>query len=69
MDNERKKIIGQKNAALFLIAGPIIMLLAYIFKKWSADYGIYNYLICGALLVLIVVGGVGYYRSSKRFRP
>jgi hypothetical protein len=69
MDSEvSKKIKSQKNAAIFLIFGPMIMLISYLGKSNFNEYGINNYGICGGLLVLMICGGIGLRNSLRKQR-
>jgi hypothetical protein len=61
-----KKIKLQKNAAILLIIVPLFMLLSYIGKSDFDQYGINNYAICGALIVLIICGGIGLNNSLRK---
>jgi hypothetical protein len=63
-----KKIKSQKNAALFLIFVPMIILISYIGKSDFDTYGVNNYVICGALLILMFCGGVSLNNSLRKQR-
>ena len=61
-----KKIKSQKNAALLLIFGPLILLISYIGKTDFDKYGINNYVICLSLFVLIICGGISLKNSLRK---
>lgn len=63
-----KKIKGQKNAAILLIVVPMIMLISYLGKNDFEKYGLNNYVICGALLFLMICGGIGLKNSLNKQR-
>lgn len=67
MNNEKsRKIKSQKNVALLLIVGPIIILISYTQKTDFDKYGMNNYIICGALFVLMVCGLIGLKNSLRK---
>ena len=67
MNNEKsKKIKSQKNAAILLIIVPIIILISYLGKMDFDKYGMNNYVICGALVVLMICGGIGLKNSLRK---
>ncbi len=69
MNNEiSKKIKSQKNAAIFLIFVPMIILISYLEKTDFDEYGINNYGICVSLIVLMVCGGIGLKNSLRKQR-
>jgi hypothetical protein len=69
MNNEKtKKIKSQKNVAILLIIVPIIILISYIGKTDFDKYGMNNYVLCGALIVLIICGGIGLKNSLRKER-
>ena len=65
-DKKIKNIKSQKNAALLLIFGPLILLISYIGKTDFDKYGINNYVICLSLFVLIICGGIGLKNSLRK---
>ncbi|QNK78215.1 MULTISPECIES: hypothetical protein [Winogradskyella] len=65
-EKEIKKIKSQKNAAIILIIVPIIMLISYLGKTNFNEYGLNNYIICGALVVLMICGAVGLKNSLRK---
>jgi len=65
-DKEAKKIKSQKNAAILLIVVSIIMLISYMGKTDFDKYGLNNYIICGALIVLIICGSIGLKNSLRK---
>ncbi|MGB5982627.1 MAG: hypothetical protein WBG46_10840 [Nonlabens sp.] len=69
MDQNIKKIKGQKNAAVFLIAGALAVL---IHRLWKVDFQAHptthSYIICGASIVIIAVGITGFIRSSRKLK-
>jgi hypothetical protein len=65
-EKEIKKIKSQKNAAILLIIAPIIMLISYLGEPDFNEYGLNNYIICGALVVLIICGSVGLKNSLRK---
>jgi hypothetical protein len=67
-NEKKKKIKSQKNAAILLIIVPIIILTSYIGKADFDKYRINNYLICGALIVLIICGAIGLKNSIRKER-
>lgn len=68
MDNHqlKKKIKGQKMAALFLIFGPLILILSFVTKKEFLLNNRNEYIIVGALIVLIIVGSIGLKNSLRK---
>jgi len=56
MNNEIKKVKTQKNAAKLLIVAPLIILMWKVFKTDFYKHATLNYIICGALIVLIIIG-------------
>ena len=65
-DEKIKNIKSQKNAALLLIFGPLILLISYIGKTDFDKYGINNYVICLSLFVLIICGGISLKNSLRK---
>ena len=63
---KNRKIKSQKNAAIFLIFGSLIMLISTLRKENYAESGINDYVICGCLFVIIVCGGIGLKNSLKK---
>lgn len=63
-----KKIKSQKNSAILLIIVPIIILITYIRKTDLDKYGVNNYVICGALLVLITIWIIGLNNSLRKLK-
>ncbi len=63
-----KKIKSQKNAAILLIILPIILLISYIDNTDFDKYRLNNYVICGALIVLVICGGIGLKNSLHKER-
>ncbi|HRE78101.1 MAG TPA: hypothetical protein PLL09_09795 [Flavobacterium sp.] len=69
MDYEkRRKIKSQKNAAILLIIVPFIIIIRYISKNDFDKYGVNNYIICSALFVLMICGGIGLKNSLSKQR-
>lgn len=67
MDNkEVEKIKTQKNAAILLIVGSMIILISYLGKTDFDTNRNNNYVICGALLVLIICGSLGLRNSLHK---
>ncbi len=64
--DKRKKIKSQKNAAIFLIIVPMIILISYLAKTDFDKYEMNNYVACGALLVLMICGGIGLKNSLRK---
>ncbi len=66
---KRKKISKQKNAAIFLIVGPLVYLLYFLFERADVEkYGTTNYVLCGGLITLIICGTVGLKNSLRKLR-
>jgi len=65
-EKEIKKIKSQKNAAILLIVASILGLIFYLAKTNFNEYGINNYIICGALLVLMILGAIGLKNSLRK---
>ena len=68
MNQNIKKIKAQKNSAVFLSAGAFVILIHRIFKEDFNAHPTQNYIICGALLVIIAVGITGFIRSSRKLK-
>ena len=67
MNSEKsKKIKSQKNSAILMIIVPLIILITYMGKTDLDKYGINNYVICGALLVIITLGIIGLNNSLRK---
>ncbi len=66
IEEKSRKIKSQKNAAILLIFGPLILLISYIGKADFDKYGINNYVICGCLFVLMICGGIGLKNSLRK---
>ncbi len=60
-EKEIKKIKTQKNSAILLIFVAIIMFISYLGKK---DFN--EYIICGALIVLIIISFMGLKNSLRK---
>ena len=67
-NHQNRKIKSQKNAAILLMIGPLILLISYLRKTDFDKYGINNYFICGALITLIVCGCIGLNNSLRKER-
>jgi hypothetical protein len=67
-NEKKKKIKSQKNAAILLIIVPILILISYIGKTDFDKYGMNNYFIFGALIVLIICGAIGLKNSIRKER-
>ena len=65
-EQKSKKIKSQKNAAILLIILPIILLISYIDNTDFDKYRLNNYVICGALIVLVICGGIGLKNSLHK---
>ncbi len=61
-----RKIKSQKNAAIFLITGSLILFISYVNKLINYGYNSNNYIICGSLLVLAFCGFVGLRNSLRK---
>jgi len=66
MNNEVKKVKSQKTAAILLIIVPLIILVSYIGKTDFDKYEVNNYIISGALMVLIIIGSIGLKNSLRK---
>jgi hypothetical protein len=66
MNNEVKKVKSQKNAAIVLIAGAFSVLVYYLMKPDFGKHGMNDSIICGALLVLIIIGSIALIRSLRK---
>ncbi|EPR72223.1 hypothetical protein ADIWIN_2723 [Winogradskyella psychrotolerans RS-3] len=66
MNNEVNKVKSQKNAAILLIIVPLIILTSYLGKTDFDKYGVNNYIISGALIVLIIIGSIGLKNSLRK---
>ena len=68
MDNHqlKKKIRSQKMAALFLIFGPLILILSFFTKNNFVLNNRNEYIMGGALIVLIIVGSIGLKNSLRK---
>ncbi len=61
-----KKIKSQKNAAIFLIIGSVILLISYVNKLINYGYNLNNCIITVGLLVLTICGFVGLKNSLRK---
>jgi len=68
MNQNIKKIKGQKNAAIFLIAGALAIFIHRIFKEDFMEHATNNYIICAASLIIIAVGITGIIRSNRKLK-
>ena len=68
MDNHqlKKKIKSQKMAAIFLISAPIILILSFFTKNNFVLNNQNEYIMGGALIVLIIVGSIGLKNSLRK---
>ncbi|REE08325.1 hypothetical protein DFQ09_1073 [Winogradskyella pacifica] len=66
MNSEVKKVKAQKNAAILLIIGPLILLISYLGKTDFDKFGVNNYMISGAFIVLIIIGSIGLKNSLRK---
>ena len=68
MDNTeiKKKIKSQKNAAIILIIGPLLVLLNYFRKNNYEIKFLNNYIFICSLIVLIICGGIGLKNSLRK---
>ncbi|WP_179334122.1 hypothetical protein [Winogradskyella costae] len=66
MTKEVNKVKSQKNAAILLIIVPLILLISYLGKTDFDAYGLNNYIISGALIVLIIIGSIGLKNSLRK---
>ncbi len=62
----KKKIKSQKNAAIILIIGPMIVLLTYFRKNDFEIKSLNNCIIVFSLIVLIICGGIGLKNSLRK---
>jgi hypothetical protein len=62
----KKKIKSQKNAAIILIIGPMIVLLTYFRKNDFEIKNLNNFIIVCSLIVLIICGGIGLKNSLRK---
>lgn len=62
----KKKIKSQKNAAIILIIGPMIVLLTYFRKNDFEIKSLNNCIIVCSLIVLIICGGIGLKNSLRK---
>lgn len=63
---EKNKIKTQKNAAVFLITAPLIMLLIYADKLHWAEHKFNSIAFCTSQLVLILCGVSSLRRSLTK---
>lgn len=69
MKDEKRKIIkSQKNAALFLIFGPLLALISYSSKDDFDKYGNNNYYICACLFVIMICGALALKNSLRKLK-
>ena len=68
MDNHqfKKKIKSQKMAALFLIFAPLILTLYFVTKKEFLLNNRNEFIMVGALIVLVIVGSIGLKNSLRK---
>ena len=67
MNNKKsQKVVFQKNAAILLTVVPCIKLISCIKYNGYEKYGMNNYIICGALIVLMICGIIGLKNSLCR---
>ena len=62
----KKKIKSQKNAAIILIIGPMIVLLNDFRKNDFEIKSLNNCIIVCSLIVLIICGGIGLKNSLRK---
>ena len=62
----KKKIKSQKNAAIILIIGPLLILLNYFRKNNYEIKQLNNYILICSLIVLIICGGIGLKNSLRK---
>ena len=62
----KKKIKSQKNAAIILIIGPLLILLNYFRKNNYEIKHLNNYILICSLIVLIICGGIGLKNSLRK---
>ena len=62
----KKKIKSQKNAAIILIIGPLLILLNYFRKNNYEIKYLNNYILICSLIVLIICGGIGLKNSLRK---
>ena len=66
MDKKGTKVKIQKNAAILLIAFPLILLISYLGKNDFDKYGLNDYISIGSLIVLIICGGISLKNSLRK---
>ncbi|MEN8817042.1 MAG: hypothetical protein ABF274_09265 [Nonlabens sp.] len=67
-DRKIKKIRGQKNAALFLTIGAFFVMMTYLRKDTFEAHPTPHYIICGASIVLMIIGMMAYRKSSRKLK-
>lgn len=68
MEQNIKKIKSQKNAALGLIFGAFIILIQCVFRTDFDNYQTLHYMMTGGSSILLVLGVVGFIRSSRKLK-
>lgn len=67
-DRKIKKIKGQKNAGLFLTIGAFFVMMRYLRSDTFEAHPTPHYIICGAYIVLMVIGMMAYRKSSHKLK-